>query len=79
MERPTKKKWSLWRPALVGRAITSCVFAINILAHGTEELSPWLNAPTGQMIAYFAGRLLWLPLLLVVFAFVRNLFVRTEA
>ena len=79
MNRPGKRKWSLWRAALLGLAITFGVFLINLLAEGTEQLTPWLNARPSEMIAYFAGRLLWLPTLLVLIAFVRNLFIKEGA
>jgi H+/Cl- antiporter ClcA len=79
MNQPGKRKWSLWRAALLGLVIAVCLLAINSVADRGKELSIRLHAPPAEMTGYFMGRLLLLPILLVLIAFIRNFFIKERA
>jgi hypothetical protein len=64
---------------VLGLVIAACVLAINSVADGGKQLSIRLHAPPAEMIGYFVGRLLLLPILLVLIAFIRNLFIRERS
>jgi hypothetical protein len=73
-------KWSLWRAALYGLAIGLAVFAVNTMADGGQDLAAWWSyGRPAEIVAYLGGRLLILPILFVVIAFVRNRFAKGGA
>jgi hypothetical protein len=64
----------------LGLIISAGSFGINTLADQGREATAWLtNGRPGEVVGYFSGRLLDLPILFVVIAFIRNLFVKPAA
>ena len=77
--QPLRKRWSLGRAFLYGLLLSIAVFAINNLAQGGEEITLLvLNAPLHISVAYLASRVLWLPLVFVIVATIRNLAARKK-
>lgn len=74
MKEP-KKKWSLWKAGLLGLALQIGAFVVNNAANNNWSDLAYLNASIGEALAYFAGRLLFFPLIFVLVAFIRNRFV----
>ena len=71
------KKWSLWRAALAGFLFYLAIYVLTTTVNNRwdNELA-WLNARPGQVIGYFAGQFLLLPLVFVLVAIFRNLWVK---
>ena len=71
------KKWSLWRAALTGFLIYLAIYVLGTTINNRwdRELA-WLNGRPGQVIGYFGAQFLLLPLVFVVIAIIRNLWVR---
>jgi hypothetical protein len=77
--RKVKQRWSLLRSALYGFLFGLIPFVTHNLADGGKTSMHWLqNGRAGEIAGYFGGQLLFCPLLFVLIAFVRNLFIRTE-
>jgi hypothetical protein len=74
-EQTLPKKWSLWRAALYGFLFGVFVFVISNAANGWNEMV-WFHGRPGQIIGYFAGRFLLLPVVFVVTASIRNFVVK---
>jgi hypothetical protein len=74
------KRWSLWRAALYGLLLMLVVFAVHLLGiwAGTKAPDPWLNTniALGSLLANWIGYFMPGPILFVVIAAIRNMFVR---
>jgi hypothetical protein len=75
--RRKKKKWSLKHAALYGLLLSLFAFVVGNVADGGNDFMHWLrNGTFGMNVAYFSGQLLVGPVLFVLVAAIRNLFVR---
>jgi len=66
------EKWSLWRAATIGLAVTSFSLLPFGFTTGWYRLASVGHAPNADVVAEFLGELLWLPLLFVLIAMIRN-------
>jgi hypothetical protein len=73
-------KWSIWRATLYGLAIGLAVFAVNTMADGGQDMAAWWSySHPAEFVGYLTGRLLVLPILFVVVAFIHNRFAKAGA
>jgi hypothetical protein len=74
------KRWSLWRAVLYGLLLMLFVFAVHILGiwAGTTPPDPWLSSavPIHILLAHWIAYLMPGPILFVIVAAIRNMFVR---
>lgn len=79
-EEKLPKKWSLWRAALYGFLLGIFTFVLSNTANDSwkDEMAWWWFGRPGQIIGYFGGRFLGTPLLFVLIALIRNLFVKNK-
>jgi hypothetical protein len=71
------KKWSPWRAALVGFLVYLPIYVlITTVNNRWDNELAWLSGQPGQIFSYFAGQFLVLPLVFVVVAISRNLWVK---
>ena len=74
--RTKKAKWRLSRALLYGLLLSLVLFATSNMVDGGKDLSIWLHARPAEMIGYFGGQLLFLPILFAAVAFIRNRFAK---
>lgn len=79
-----RNRWNLWRAALYGLFLMLLVFGVHILGiwAGTKEPDPWLNidaVPVHLFVVHWIAYFTPGPILFVVIAAIRNLFVKKPA
>jgi len=75
-----RKRWSLWRAALYGLLLMLFAFTVHILGlwAGTKPPDPWLSSdvPLHMLLPHWIAYFMPGPILFVIVAAIRNMFVR---